>query len=94
MLSVQALTPRGQATIDGESKAWTFPVKGAEPATFRSCNSAGTTFPSFCPECGSTVYWDLATAPEVVGVAVGSFADPSFPTPIGSGFKGTGTRGR
>ena len=89
VLSVQARIPREQATIDGESKAWTFPVKGAKPATFRSCDSGGTTY-HFCPECGSTVYWDLATAPEVVGVAVGSFADPTFPTPIGSGFEAYG----
>jgi hypothetical protein len=35
----------------------------------------------FCPVCGSTVYWELAGLPEFVGVAVGAFADPTFPPP-------------
>jgi hypothetical protein len=33
------------------------------------------------------VYWDISVAPDVVGVAVGSFADPTFPPPFGSGFE-------
>ena len=86
ILSVQARIPREQVTIEGQSTTWTFPVEGAEPATFQSCDSGGVTY-HFCPECGSTVYWDLATAPDVVGVAVGGFTDPTFPTPIGSGFE-------
>ena len=84
--AVQARIPREQVTIQGESRSWTFPSEGAEPATFRSCDSGGTTY-HFCPECGSTVYWDIAVAPDVVGVAVGSFADPTFPPPFGSGFE-------
>jgi hypothetical protein len=35
----------------------------------------------FCPDCGSTVYWDLAALPAFIAVAVGAFADPSFPAP-------------
>jgi hypothetical protein len=35
----------------------------------------------FCPVCGSTVYWELEMAPELIGVAVGAFADPTFPRP-------------
>ena len=89
VLAVQARIPKGQVTIEGESKTWTFPSEGGEPVTFRSCDSAGTTY-HFCPECGSTVYWDLSTAPDVVGVAVGSFADPTFPPPMGSGFEAYG----
>jgi hypothetical protein len=34
---------------------------------------------SFCPECGSTVFWK--PAPEFVAIPVGAFADPSFPSP-------------
>jgi hypothetical protein len=30
---------------------------------------------------GSTVYWELEGFPDVVAVAVGAFADPSFPAP-------------
>ncbi|RKH54861.1 GFA family protein [Corallococcus llansteffanensis] len=35
----------------------------------------------FCPVCGSTVYWELAKQPDVIAVAVGAFADPTFPAP-------------
>src|SRR6266849_4872670 len=33
----------------------------------------------FCPDCGATVFFADSTAPDVVGVPVGAFADPSFP---------------
>jgi hypothetical protein len=49
----------------------------------------GATF-HFCPECGSTVYWDIAAAPELLGVAIGTFADPTFPPPMISGFAAEG----
>ena len=35
----------------------------------------------FCPDCGSTVYWEPERKPELVAVAVGAFADPAFPAP-------------
>ena len=35
----------------------------------------------FCPDCGSTVYWDHAGGEGLVAVAVGAFADPGFPPP-------------
>jgi hypothetical protein len=35
----------------------------------------------FCPSCGSTVYWESQIIPGLCGVAVGCFADPSFPSP-------------
>ena len=35
----------------------------------------------FCPECGSSVYWELERAPELCGIAVGCFADPDFSAP-------------
>lgn len=44
----------------------------------------------FCPECGSTVYWDISIAPDVLGVAVGGFTDPTFPPPMISGFEAYG----
>jgi hypothetical protein len=36
---------------------------------------------SFCPDCGGTVCWRSEDRPGVIAVAVGAFADPSFPTP-------------
>jgi hypothetical protein len=40
----------------------------------------------FCPECGSQVFYTEPTEPDLVVVAVGAFADPSFPTPTESGY--------
>ena len=41
----------------------------------------------FCPECGSTVYWQTANHPGRYGIAVGAFADPHFPKPARSVFE-------
>src|SRR3954454_16015386 len=38
----------------------------------------------FCPECGTSVYWDADFLPTHIGVAVGAFLDPSFPAPTRS----------
>jgi hypothetical protein len=35
----------------------------------------------FCPDCGSTVFWEPERLPDAIAVAVGSFADPTFPAP-------------
>jgi hypothetical protein len=35
----------------------------------------------FCPDCGGTVFYTTSEAPDVIAVAVGAFADPSFPPP-------------
>ena len=35
----------------------------------------------FCPDCGSTVFWELSGMPDAYAVAVGAFADPAFPPP-------------
>jgi len=35
----------------------------------------------FCPDCGSTVFWEPERMPDRIAVAVGCFADPSFPAP-------------
>ena len=39
---------------------------------------------SFCPACGGTVFWEPRRMPHLVAVAVGAFADPSFPEPVQS----------
>ena len=89
VLSVQARIPREQVTIEGRSTTWTFPESGKPPAEYRSCDSMGLTY-HFCPECGSTVYWEISVAPELLGVAIGTFADPTFPPPMISGFAAEG----
>jgi hypothetical protein len=35
----------------------------------------------FCPRCGSNLFWHPARMPDLVGVAIGGFADPDFPMP-------------
>ena len=36
----------------------------------------------FCPKCGSSIFWEGGySRSDVRGVAVGYFADPSFPAP-------------
>jgi hypothetical protein len=79
--SVQTRLPIEHVTIEGQSTTWTFPSDSGKPAEFRSCDSGGATY-HFCPVCGSTVYWELAIAPGFLGVAVGTFADPTFPPPM------------
>ncbi|MBV9421033.1 MAG: GFA family protein, partial [Alphaproteobacteria bacterium] len=41
----------------------------------------------FCPNCGATVYYQFDARPELIAVAVGNFADPSFPAPRVSVFE-------
>jgi hypothetical protein len=89
VFSVQARLPIDHVTIEGRSTTWTFPSDSGKPATFRSCDSGGATY-HFCPECGSTEYWDISVAPDVLGVAVGGFTDPTFPPPMISGFEAYG----
>jgi hypothetical protein len=38
----------------------------------------------FCPECGSTVYFEADVLADAIGVALGTFADPAFPAPTRS----------
>jgi hypothetical protein len=40
----------------------------------------------FCPDCGSSVFYTEPDEPDLVIVAVGAFADPSFPPPTESGY--------
>lgn len=35
----------------------------------------------FCPDCGSTVYYENEDTPGVYAIPVGAFADPAFPAP-------------
>jgi hypothetical protein len=35
----------------------------------------------FCPTCGTLLYWESDKYPAECGIAVGCFADPTFPAP-------------
>jgi hypothetical protein len=57
--------------IEGERRSWR-----------RVADSGTGLVHQFCPTCGSTVYWESESTPELMSVAVGSFADPQFPAPV------------
>ena len=93
--SLQARFANEQVTIEGKSMAWVFPIEGAPPVPYRTCagtdgitNSGGDVVTShFCPVCGSTVYYFRASDPARTGIKVGTFADQTFPPPMGSGLE-------
>ena len=66
----QARFPRSRVHVSGRSHQYVRISDEGEPRTF-----------SFCPACGATVYYVLSTAPDVVAVPIGAFADPEFPPP-------------
>jgi len=70
VFATQARFPRERVTIEGRGAQWTRRGDSGEQATF-----------SFCPVCGSTVFWEATGVPGFVSVAVGAFADPHFPPP-------------
>jgi hypothetical protein len=41
----------------------------------------------FCPDCGTTLFWYPDTGPDIIGIALGAFADPSFPEPTASAWE-------
>jgi hypothetical protein len=47
----------------------------------RPSNSGSSVAFHFCPQCGSTVYWEPRRKPDAIAVAVGAFGDPGFPAP-------------
>ena len=68
--SVHGYFPRACVTVDGS------------PSSFSRSGDSGAfvTF-HFCPDCGSTVYWEAEASPERIGIPAGLFADPDFPMP-------------
>ena len=68
--SNQARFRREQVTFAGKSTQWK-----------RTAESGNTMTYHFCPTCGSTVFWENEGFPRHVTVAIGNFADPSFPAP-------------
>ncbi|HML07863.1 MAG TPA: GFA family protein [Xanthobacteraceae bacterium] len=71
VFSNQAWFDRQQITsISGNASEFRRTSDSGNALTFR-----------FCPVCGSTVYWEAEGFPGLIAVAVGSFADPSFPAP-------------
>lgn len=73
---MQARFPAQAVTITGQSKTWT-----------RTGGSGSVIDFQFCPERGSTVLYRQREEPDEIAIAVGAFADPSFPPPYVSVFE-------
>jgi hypothetical protein len=43
----------------------------------------------FCPDCGTTLFWYPDKEPDMIGIALGAFADQSFPAPTVSAWEAT-----
>jgi hypothetical protein len=56
-------------------------ISGSSTTFQRSSDTGNLVTFQFCPVCGSTVYWEAERFPDLIAVAVGSFADPTFPAP-------------
>ncbi|MEO5700604.1 MAG: GFA family protein [Casimicrobiaceae bacterium] len=56
-------------------------VTGSSSVYVRVGDEGGKTTFHFCPQCGTTVYYELEGNPEHVAVPVGAFAEPGFPAP-------------
>ena len=70
VFSTQSRFTRPQVRVAGESRVYT-----------RTADSGNTVSFHFCGRCGSTVYWELSGFPDLIAVATGMFADPTFPAP-------------
>jgi hypothetical protein len=69
-----------QARFDAEQVT----TEGASRQYVRVSDDGGKCVFRFCPHCGATVFYTAESSPDVVGVPVGAFADPSFPEPTRS----------
>jgi hypothetical protein len=67
---IQARFPEERVRVEGREQVYVRRSDAGEERTYH-----------FCPECGSTVYYRLASVPELVAVPIGAFADPGFPPP-------------
>lgn len=68
--AAQARWPAEQVTLTGETKTFVRIADSGAPVTYR-----------FCPECGSTIAYEVVDLPGLIAVPMGAFADPQFPAP-------------
>ena len=62
-------------------------IEGAEKIYARMADSGFEIRFHFCPNCGTSVFWEGDRNPATYGIAVGAFADPDFPPPTSSGWE-------
>ena len=65
-----AFFQRDRVRLEGEHKLFRRNSDSGHPVVFH-----------FCPNCASTICWEPSRKPDMVAVAVGAFADPTFPMP-------------
>jgi hypothetical protein len=70
LFGVQARWEGPNVRVEGEHRDYERISDDGESRTF-----------SFCPECGATVFYKIASSPGTLAVPVGAFADPAFPMP-------------
>lgn len=70
VFGVQARFPRERVHVEGRATEFSRVADSGNRITFH-----------FCPTCGTTLYWMSESDPSLLAVAVGAFADPSFPAP-------------
>lgn len=71
LFSVAAFFPRTRVTLAaGTARTFTRPSASGFDVRFH-----------FCPQCGSSLWWEPDRLPDLIGVAAGGFADPGFPMP-------------
>ena len=68
-----ATYPKEQVRLDGERKIYERDADAGYRIRFH-----------FCPNCGTTLYWEGDRNPAVCGVAVGAFDTSAFPPPSDS----------
>jgi len=57
-------------------------IQNGESKEFQHLSDTGKSIVrSFCPHCGTTVFWRAELLPGYVGIAIGCFADASYPEP-------------
>jgi hypothetical protein len=73
VFGVGAYFPEERVTLSGETTQFSRPTE-----------SGHSFIAHFCPSCGTSLYWRAGKIPGLLGIAVGAFADPSFPSPVRS----------
>ena len=56
-------------------------VRGAPRQYERPSASGHAVVFHFCPRCGANTHWAPARMPDLIGLALGAFADPNFAAP-------------
>jgi hypothetical protein len=69
---------KAQVTIEGNTKVFDRQGQSGRKVRFY-----------FCPDCGTSLYWEADARPGLYILAVGTFADPNFPPPSVSIFEET-----